>query len=470
MGQQQIIQLLAGDKVDSQSDFRDALPVNMSGVIREIFGSKGYMLQQPGLTQYATGLGRDRGGTWNDKFQEHFRLSLTSFISVGATGTVTNIGTILNSDQASFANSFNTQAIVADGAYYLYDPDNGFRLVTDPDVGTPIDIVWVDGYYFMTDGEYLYHTDLDDEESIDALKYATAEFSPDPTIGLSLTMDDKVIAWNRYTTEYFANTANEFFAFTRLASRTVKYGLVGTHCKAEIGGEFFFMGGPREGNVSIYKLEVGGATNISSREIDKLIAQYPESELAQGVLETRIVDNYPYLIAHLPNDTVMLNIKVGGAAGWEKGWSILRSSTVSEDTYRGINAIFDPRRGQWVMGDKVSSKIGYLNMDVATHYDAIAEWILFTPLMFMESASIDQLEIQTIPGFTTFDDAQVFLSTTYDGQFYSMETVMQYGAPSAYGQRFIAFQLGYVPDFVGLRLRGASRSRMAFATARLTYG
>lgn len=467
---QTTIQLLSGDKVDSQSDYRDAMPVNMSGILRPIFNSQGYMLQQPGLTQYATGLGRDRGGTWNDKFQEHFRLSETTFISVSSSGTVTNLGTILNTDQASFANSFNTQAIVADGAYYLYDPTDGFRQVTDPDVGNPIDIVWVDGYYFMTDGTYLFHTDLDNEESIDPLKYATAEFSPDPTIGLSLTMDDKVIAWNRYSTEYFANTANEFFAFTRLSSRTVKYGLVGTHCKAEIGGEFFFMGGPREGNVSIYKLEVGGATNIASREIDKLISQYPETELAQCVLETRIVDNYPYLVVHLPNDTVMLNIKIAAAAGWDKAWSILRSTVVAGDTYRGINAIFDPRRGQWVMGDKVSSKIGYLDMSVATHYDVIAEWVLFTPLMYMEAASIDEMTIQTIPGFTVYDDAQVFVSTTYDGSFYSMETIMQYGAPSAFGQRFIAMQLGYVPDFVGIKLRGASRSRMAFAAAKLTYG
>lgn len=428
------------------------------------------MLLQPGLTQYGEGLGRDRGGVWNDKFQQHYRLSLTTFISVAENGAVTNLGTILNTDQASFANSFNTQAIVADGAYYLYDPTNGFRLITDAEDRRPIDVVWVDGYYFFTDGESLYHTTLADEGVFDPLSYATSEFSPDPTIGLSLTMDDKVIAWNRYTTEYFANTANEFFAFTRIPSRAVKYGLVGTHCKAEIGGEFFFMGGPREGNVSIYKLEVGGATNISSREVDRLISQYAESDLAQCVLETRIVDNYPYLIAHLPNDTVMLNIKIGASAGWDKGWTLLRSSTVPGDTYRGINAIFEPRRGQWVMGDKVSGIIGYLDMSVATHYGSIAEWELFTPLMYMESMSIDEMMIETVPGFTSFEDATVFVSTTYDGRFYSMETIMNYGQPSAYTQRFIGMQFGYVPNFVGFRLRGASRSRMAFASARLTYG
>ena len=58
--------------------------------------------------------------------------------------------------------------------------------VTDSDLGDPIDGVWVDSYYFLTDGEYIYHTDITDETSIDPLKYATAEFMPDPSLGLGI--------------------------------------------------------------------------------------------------------------------------------------------------------------------------------------------------------------------------------------------------------------------------------------------
>lgn len=46
------INLLKGDSVDSTTDYRDYLPMNVSGVVRPILEAQGYMLEQPGLTQY----------------------------------------------------------------------------------------------------------------------------------------------------------------------------------------------------------------------------------------------------------------------------------------------------------------------------------------------------------------------------------------------------------------------------------
>lgn len=46
------VTLIKGDKKDENTDYRDALPVNVSGVMRPILGAKGYMLQQPGITEY----------------------------------------------------------------------------------------------------------------------------------------------------------------------------------------------------------------------------------------------------------------------------------------------------------------------------------------------------------------------------------------------------------------------------------
>lgn len=470
MQQTQPINLIRGDKVDANTDYRDALPINCSAVVRPILGAAGYLLQQPGLTQYGTGQGVDRGGIYNERFQALYRVNGTKFIRVAANGDVTILGDIPGTDTVSLPYSFNTQAIIANGRYYLYDPVGGFREIFDASLGTPYDAVWVDGYYFFTDGEYVYHTDIDDEEAIDPLRFATAEFSPDPTIGVSLTTDNKVIAWGRYTTEYFVNQATDLFAFARIPSRNVKYGIVGTHCKAEIGGDWFFMGGPKEGNVSIYQLGVGTAKNIATREVDKVIAQYDETALSTAVLETRIVDNYPYLIVRLPNETLMLNTKVAEAAGIEQAWSILRSGTASGYPYRAVNGVFDPRIPAWVYGDFTTSKLGILDESVATHYGDKVECALFTPFVYLEDMSIDELEIQTIPGFTSVDDATVFFSMTYDGAFYSMEAQLDYGGPSAYAQRFIARALGYIDNYFGFKFRWVSESRMAFATAWIKYG
>jgi hypothetical protein len=469
------ISLIQGQKANSTTQWVDALQTNVTGIVQPVLGADGWIQQEPGLTEYGTGQGSDRGAVWNDRQQTLFRVSGDSLISVSSTGAVTVLGTAPGSDlvgsQAAMPYSFNNQSIVVANRWFLYNPVDGAREPNDPDVGAPIDQIWVDGYFFFTDGEYLYHTDLEDESTINPLKFATSEFSPDRTKGLGLTTDDKVIAFNRFTIEYFANEANEFFAFTRIPSRTVQYGIIGTYAKAQIGGEWFFMGGPAEGSVSIYLLQVGTAQNVSSRAVDNLIAQYSEDELRYSSLETRIVDNYPEVLVRLPNEVLKLSLKVLEFAGKERAWTILSSGIGSGNPYRAIHGVFDPRRAQWVYGDTLNDTLGYLDPDVATHYDEIVECDMFTPIYYLESMSLDQLMIQTVPGFTTTEDATVFFSMSYDGGVtFGTEVSLSYGDPSAYSQRFIAFMLGYVSNVFSCKFRWTSRSRMAFASGSIEYG
>ncbi len=476
--QSYVLNILQGDKVEDTTEYFSALPVNMSGVVKPILGAQGFMRQENGLTAFGTATpGTDRAGVWNDRFNAHYRVSGGSLISVTADGIPATLGAITGSSQVSMPYSFNTQAVIGDGKYYLYDPTNGFRQVTDPDLGAPIDGVWVDGYYFMTDGQFLFHTDLTDESAIDPLKFATSEFSPDGTVGVGLTVDNKVLAFNRNTTECFQNQASANFAFTRIPSRNVTAGIVGTHAKVRIDadtpfgtGTWFCLGGGADTTPTVYALSVGSTTSISNREIDNIIGQYSEAQLATAILETRTVDKYVYLLVHLPNDVLQFSFEVAKAVGPEGAWTILKSDVSGNIPYRAVNGIFEPRIAAWIYGDKYTNILGKLDETVATQYGEIAEWLLFTPFLPIETASIDEFSVQTVPGFTTTLDANVFLSLTYDGAFYSMETTMEYGAPSQYNKRFIARRLGYVRNYFALKLRGASRSRMAFATALLLYG
>lgn len=466
---QTAITLIKGDKVASNTDYRDSLPVNMSAVIRPILGAAGYMIQDPGLTQFGSAYGVDRGANWNERFEMHFRASGSNFVSISSAGVATVVGSIDGSSQTSLPYSFNTQGLISNGRFYLYSPTSGFIEVTDPDLGDPIDGVWVDGYYFLTDGEYLYHTDITDEFSIDPLKYATSEFSPDPTYGVGKTQDNKVIVFNRFTTEYFVNVAQDNFAFQRVATRAIKIGVVGTHCKTEVGDSWFIMGGRKEESISIHQLGVGSANKIATREIDKIIGHYTETQLRGTVLESYAEDGYDYLIVHLPDYVLKFNYTLAKSMGIEMAWSILSTGTVGLP-WRGKNGLFDPRIGSWIFGDKIDSRLGLLDSTVATQYGEIVEWVLFTPFIYLEDQSVDQLMIQTIPGFTSTNDATVFLSMTYNGLTYGNERTVNYGSQADYGQRFEVNRLGYIRDWFAFKLRGASRSRMAFATAVIDHG
>ena len=188
----QSVTLIKGDRVSAETDYRDALPVNMYAVAREILGAKGYMIQYPGLTKLGDGFGIDRGANYNERFVDQYRVSGSKLIKVDTSGNVVELGSVPGSSQVAVPYSFNTQAIITETQMFLYDPVGGFREVTDSDLGDPIDGDWINGVYFLTDGETIYHTKASDESQIDPLDFATAEFMPDPSLGIAKTSKSPV--------------------------------------------------------------------------------------------------------------------------------------------------------------------------------------------------------------------------------------------------------------------------------------
>lgn len=490
-----VVNLIKGDSKDANTDFADAIPVNMTAVAREIMGAKGYMIQQPGIALSRTLSGADRGGIWNEVFSKHLRVSGTSLVDA-SDGTV--IGTISGSGQVSLPYSFNTQGIVADGKFFLYDPVGGLVEVTDPDLGNPIDACWIDGYYFFTDGDYLYHTDISDETSISPLNFATSEFSPDPTLGVARTSSNLVAVFNRYTTEYFYDDASAAFAFSRARSRAAKTGIVGTHAKTESNGNFYIMGSGKNEEIGVHVMGVGTAQRVSTREIDKIINSYSESSLSGVVMESRTINGDEHIIIHIPEGspapvtgfpwpqpiTLLFNVAIAAVAGLGNAWTILRSGTGYSvynnnnyfDEYRAINGVYVPTDNKWYYGDKTTGKLGYLDNTICTQYGEEAEWMLTTPFVQIENTSVNWFEIDTIPavplsfGGSGPSTATVAFSLTFDGYVYGTESYVNYGTPNNYTQRFMAYRLGYVRNYFAIRFRGTTSARVAMAKLRVNYG
>jgi hypothetical protein len=459
------ISLIKGDKVDSNVEYRDALPVNMYAVAREVLGAAGYMINWFGLSSFSDGQGIDRGSIWvsTQDLAGHYRVSGTSLISIDSTGEVTVLGEIPGDDNVSMDYSFNNLAIVANGNLYYYNPDDGLRQITDPDIGSPIDLVWVDGYFFMTDGKDIYHSDITDEESFLPLDFGNAQFAPDSSQGLGKNEDNEVMVFGDFSTEYFLNVGSENFAFSRLNQKAQKIGILGTHCKKELNGKWYTLSRRKETASSFHIVSLGSEQPISTRETDKVLAEYSPDDLSTTTIDTMMIDGTEFVIYHLPNHTLMFNGTIAATLGIDKAWTILKSDVQGESVYRGRNLTLDPRNGKWIIGDRLNSTIGYLDRSSCTHYGALAEWILYTPFVKMETLSINVLNMDTIPGIAPDGDATVSVSITQDGRTYSNEYWQLYGDNYDYGQRFYLRNVGYVREWIGFKFRGASRSRMAFS-------
>lgn len=458
------VPIMRGDKIKDDADYFDALPVNLIAVMREVLGTNGSLYSHDGLTQQAVGQGVDRAGFYSERLNKHLRVSGQKLIEVSSSG-VSVLGDVAGIDLATMANSFNTVLIVAGFFAYLY---NGSSLVkiTDPDIGLPIDGTWIDGYYVFTDGEYIYHTDIDDEGSIDPLKFATSEISPDKTLAVGRTQDNLLIVFNRYTTEYFINQANEQFAFSRLNQKAIDAGIVGTHAWCELDGYTFILGGRKNERPSIHIISTGQIISIASRTVSKILATYTESELSGVKLECRISERDKLLYVHLPRDVLVYNHGVAEKLGVENSWSIMRTG---QDRWRAINAVYDPNLNKWICGDKLDGRIGYLNTKSALQYGDAVHSEFYSPLIPLESASIDWLEINTISGFNA-SDVSLFVSTTRDGASYSKEWSKEAAVPLDYDHRYIVRRLGYVRNRIGFKFRSYHKDKINVGGLRVSYG
>jgi hypothetical protein len=220
------IPILNGIYTDNGPDFRTSYPVNMVPVPKSNGISNGFLRPADGLVANGTGPGRDRGGiNWNGIC---YRVMGSKFCSVSSTGVVTVIDDVGDNDKdVSMDYSFDLLAIASNDKLYYYDGTTVTQ-VTDPDLGVVLDVVWVDGYFMTTDGEYLVVTDLSNPYAVNPLKYGSSEADPDPIVGL-LKLRNEVYALNRNTIEVFDNVGGDLFPFQRIEGAQIEKGSVGTH-------------------------------------------------------------------------------------------------------------------------------------------------------------------------------------------------------------------------------------------------
>lgn len=462
--------MIKGDR-KSNYDYRDTLPVNLTAVIREIKGDQGYLLSHDGLTAFAVTNGVARGGTFNERFNQHYRVSGDFFESVSALGVVTTIGQTAGDEVCSFSNSFNTQAILSDGKLWLWD-NTSLLQVTDPDLGFPIDITWFRGIYVMTDGEFLFHTDIANEFAISPLKYSSSEFSSDKILAVADDGHNQIYAFNRYSTEVFyfdATVPTGTSVLVNINAASNQIGIVGTKCQVLMDGVFFILGGRQDESPSVHILNAGQEVTIATREIDKLISKYTESELAAVILEARVVDRDKFIIIHLPCETLLYNHTVGKSIGIEAAWSYVKSGVDTDNVWRAVFGVFDPRATKWIYGDKLESKLGYLDKQTAGQYGERVESICYTPIIKeLETLSIDEFEIDTISGYTSNDFTSAF-SMSYDGVFYGTEYWNLISISQGYNKRYIARRIGYIQEDFNFKFRFASVDKMAFSGLTVTF-
>lgn len=456
------IPILNGIYTDNGPDLRTSYPVNMVPVPKQSGISNGFLRPGDGIVANGSGPGVDRGGiNWNGVC---YRVMGTKLVTVSSTGAVTVLGdvggpvdTLVTMDY-----SFDRLAIAAGGKLYYWNSALGLVQVTDPDLGLVLDVVWVDGYFMTTDGEFLIVTELSNPLAVNPLKYGSSEVDPDPVVAL-LKLRNEIYALNRNTIEVFDNVGGEVFPFARIDGAQIQKGVIGTFGCCVFSERIAFLGSGRNEAPGIYMGAAATAQKISTQEIDEILLQYTEAQLATVKLEARNDKAHEHLYVHLPDRTLVYDNAASQVLG-EAVWFTLTTTVVGFSQYRARNLVW--AYDKWLVGDPQSSNIGYLVDTTGHHWGQQVRWEFGTLIVYNEGngALFHELELVSLTGRVALGvDPQISTSYSLDGQSWSQDRYIRVGTTGNTKKRLAWFQQGSMRNWRIQRFRGDSDAHLSFA-------
>ena len=452
------IPILSGIFTDNGPDIRTSYPVNLIPVPTVSGISAGYLRPADGIVAFGSGPGIDRGGiNWRG---ECYRVMGTSLVKIASDGSVSTLGDVGGSGLVTFDYSFDRLAVASSGSLYYWNGTT-LTLVTDPDLGTVNDFVWVDGYFMTTDGEYLIVTELNDPTQVNPLKYGSSEADPDPVVAL-LKVRNEVYALNRNTIEVFDNVGGDFFPFARIEGAQIMKGTVGTFACAVYLDAVAFLGGGRNETVSVFLGANSGKVKIATREIEQILKGYTEAQLSAVKLETKVDEGHQHLWIHLPDRTLVYDAAASSALG-QPVWFTLTSGVSGFSEYRARNLVWC--YDKWLTGDVSSVNHGYLSDTVSSQYGDIARWEFGTLILYNDGrgAIIYDLELVSLTGRVAFGlNPQIATSYSLDGQTWSQDNYIRAGVQGNRAKRLRWFRQGAMRNWRIQRFKGDSQAHLSF--------
>ncbi len=439
------------------ADYRTSYPTNMIPVPKSNGIAEGYLRPADGIVQLGIGPGIDRGGiNWNGTL---YRVMGTKLVSISANRAVTEIGDVGAGGRVSFTYGFEYLAVASGGNLWLYDGET-LAQNTDPDLGTVIDVVWVDGYYMTTDGEFLVVTELVNPFEVNPLKYGSSEADPDPVLALH-TLRNEVYALNRHTIEVFSNTGGENFPFQRISGAQIEKGTVGTHANCRFMDRIAFIGGNINEAPSVWLGANGNAEKVATREIDEILETYTEAELSQAFIEDRTYRGHMHLIIHLPRHTLVFDASATAATG-QPVWVNLSSDIFCSGPWKAQSAVWC--YDQWNVAHPDNEKFGALDASISTHWGDVVGWQFNTSIIYNEGQGVifHELELVGITGNVAFGiNPTVWTQYSLDGANWSAERPITVGRTGEFTKRMVWFQQGHMRHRRIQRFRGTSDAHIA---------
>lgn len=448
------------------ADYVISYPRNLVPTALSTGISDGYLKTAEGIDSFITinesFLGADRGGiNWNG---ELYHVIGQYFLKIDSEGGYTIIDTLPTGGNVRFDFSFDYLGIACSQNLYLYDGST-VQQVTDPDLLNVNDMLWVDGYWMTTDGEFIVVTDINNPFSVNPLRYGALQNDPSEILAL-LKVKDEPYAISRYTISPLSNVGGTGFPFVVVDGGVIQKGAAGQRCACVYLETIAFMGSGRNEAIGVYMVNAGIAQKISTVEIDRVLATYSEDNLASSLMETRVHDDTQQLYIHLPDQTLVYDFFASQKLGYQS-WFYLSSSHDAKGLYRARNFVYV--YDKWTCGDVLDArKIGYLTKNHCAQYGEAIGYRFDTPLVYGDGKNVivHEMELVANTGSTYENDfTEQFIRRQYslDGKTWSDAKQKSLGNVGQYQKRVRWLACGMLRNWRTERFSGLTKHAVSFA-------
>ena len=218
--------------------------------------SPGALVSRPGLTKVCNLPQGPVRGLWRESSSGRvFAVGGNGLYEISSTWNTTLLGTLGTSFGTVSMSDNGVQLMIVDGpfGYILTLGTNVFSAIGDSGFYGSKSVQFIDGYFVLVrpDTNQFYLSNLYDGLTYNALYFASAEASPDPTV-TTLPFHDQLVVFGSQTAQFYYDSGDTF-PFTQIQGSLVEHGCGSPYTVAKNGEQMFWLGEDSYGFGVVYK-------------------------------------------------------------------------------------------------------------------------------------------------------------------------------------------------------------------------
>lgn len=358
---------------------------------------------------------------------------------------IVTIGAISGSGRVSMADNGSQLCIVVPGGdAYIYD--GSLQTISDPDFDGPCEtVVFIDGYFVFnkTNSSKIFHCELRNGLSYNALDFAEAEADPDKVVALHAHRG-VLYAMGTETIQPFTNVGALEFAFAPIRGAVISKGIRSRFAVRDFGRTFAFVGSGENEGEAIWAFTGSDVSKLSTIPLDFLLQNATPEQLDDCYAFSHSLNGAEFWGVTFGARTLVYDQTASSLSG-RKEWHERSSRVDDEDIQWRVSSIVTAYNKVFV-GDVIDGRIGQLSDDYFSEYgNSIVRYTAGQPFSNDgRSLAVSSIEATMNAGTGTADiEPQIGLCYSDDGgRTYSDMLFRGLGLRGEYERRAIWRRLG----------------------------